>query len=112
MNTSNFIVNYRFLWENRFRSDRRKTCKVMVNTTDCPIQEPKGTDISKKGQLYPFNPKWCSQKFKGAGLRYKIAVNIQTGDIVRLNSPFPWSCGKSVIFPHLVGFHSSRQNIY
>ena len=21
------------------------------------------------------------------------------------------SCGKSVIFPHLVGFHSSRQNI-
>ena len=22
------------------------------------------------------------------------------------------SCGKSVIFPHLVGFHSSRQNIY
>ena len=24
----------------------------------------------------------------------------------------PGSCGKSVIFPHLVGFHSSRQNIY
>ena len=22
------------------------------------------------------------------------------------------SCGESVIFPHLVGFHSSRQNIY
>ena len=22
------------------------------------------------------------------------------------------SCGKSVIFPHLVGFHCSRQNIY
>ena len=24
----------------------------------------------------------------------------------------PGSCGKSVLFPHLVGFHSSRQNIY
>ena len=24
----------------------------------------------------------------------------------------PGSCGKSVVFPHLVGFHSSRQNIY
>ena len=24
----------------------------------------------------------------------------------------PGTCGKSVIFPHLVGFHSSRQNIY
>ena len=26
--------------------------------------------------------------FKGAGLQYKIAVNIQTGDIVWLNGPF------------------------
>ena len=34
-------------------------------------------------------------------------------DDVDVVLPFvPGSCGKSVIFPHLVGFHSSRQNIY
>ena len=48
--------------------------------------------MTKKGQFLPFNPKWCSHKFKGAGLRYEIAVNIQTGDIVWLNGPFP--CGE------------------
>ena len=28
------------------------------------------------------------------------------------NNTRPGSCGKLVIFPHLVGFHSSRQNIH
>ena len=33
-------------------------------------------------------------------------------EILYLDQCGPGSCGKSVIFPHLVGSHSSRQNIY
>ena len=80
------------MWKNRFRGDCGETCKVTVDTTDCPIQEPIGTGITKKGKFLPFNPKLCSYKLKGAGLRYKVAVNIQTGDIVWLNGLFP--CGE------------------
>jgi DDE superfamily endonuclease len=55
-------------------------CKVTVDGTDCPIQEPS-----------PFSPKWYSHKFKGPGLRYEVAVCIQTGWIVWVNGPYP--CG-------------------
>jgi len=48
--------------------------------------------VSKSGRWLPFNPKWCSHKFKGAGLRYELAISIQTGDIVWLNGPYP--CGE------------------
>ena len=37
----------------------------------------------------PFSTKWYSHKFHGAGLRYEVALNIQTGDIVWTNGPFP-----------------------
>ena len=53
-------------------------CLVTVDGTDFPIQEPK-----------PFSPIWYSHKFKGAGLRYEVAVSIQTGWIVWLNGPYP-----------------------
>ena len=36
-----------------------------------------------------FDPKWFSHKFKGPGLRYKVAVCIQTGHIVWYNGHFP-----------------------
>ena len=48
--------------------------------------------MTKSGKWLPFDPKWCSHKFKGAGLRYELAVCIQTGDIVWLNGPYP--CGQ------------------
>jgi hypothetical protein len=46
-------------------------------------------------QIYepsPFSKDWYSHKFKAAGIRYEVAVCIQTGDIVWINGPF--KCGK------------------
>jgi hypothetical protein len=48
-----------------------------VDGTDFRIQEPT-----------PFNKEWYSHKFKGPGLRYEVAICIQTGDIVWINGPF------------------------
>jgi hypothetical protein len=74
--------NTQIKWENRFRRDtRNKTCKVTVDGTDCQIFEPT-----------PFSKDWFSHKFKAAGLRYEVAVCIQTGDIVWIHGPF--QCGK------------------
>lgn len=60
---------------------RGKTCKVTVDGTDCPINQPQ-----------PFNSRWYSHKFKSSGLRYEVAVCIQTGWIVWVNGPYP--CGR------------------
>lgn len=67
-------------WENRFRNDRGKSCKVTVDGTDLRIR-----------QQYPFDRKWYSHKFHGPGLRYEVAICIQSGDIVWINGPYP--CG-------------------
>ena len=61
--------------------DRGWPAKITVDGTDCEIQEPT-----------PFNKKWYSHKFRDPGLRYEIALCIQTGWIVWLNGPFP--CGR------------------
>lgn len=53
---------------------------MTVDGTDFRIEEPT-----------PFDRKWFSHKFKGAGVRYEVAVCIQTGDIVWTRGPFP--CG-------------------
>ena len=74
------VLSCQIVWSNRFRNDKGKTCKVTVDGTDCPMLEPS-----------PFHKKWYSFKFKSAGLRYEVAVCIQTGDIVWINGPFP--CG-------------------
>jgi hypothetical protein len=58
-----------------------KTCFVTVDGTDCPIYEPT-----------PFSRAWFSHKLNGPGLRYEVAVCIQTGDIVWINGGFP--CGR------------------
>ena len=34
--------------------------------------------------------RFYSHKFKRAGYRYKVALCIQTGEIVWINGPFPW----------------------
>ena len=60
-------------------------------------QQKKGKD----GRLLKWNPKWYSHKYEGPGVRYETAVNIQSGDIVWINGPFPagkWPDAK--IFKH------------
>ena len=64
---------------------------MSIDTTDCQVQEPACDGVTKNGRWLPFNPKWHSHKFHGAGLHYEIAMNIQNGYIVWLNGPFP--CG-------------------
>ena len=53
-------------------------CRVSVDGTDFSVYEPS-----------PFNTKWFSHKFNGAGLRYEIGVAISTGNIVWAQGPFP-----------------------
>jgi hypothetical protein len=55
-------------------------CLTSVDSVDFRILEP-----------LPFDKKWMSHKFKGAGLRYEIGICLQTGDVVWFNGPFP--CG-------------------
>ena len=62
-------------------------CKVTVDGTDFRILEPS-----------PFSKKWYSHKFRGPGLRYEVAVGIQSGHIVWTNGPFPAGVPDIVIF--------------
>ena len=63
-------------WENRLVDDIGCQCKVTVDGTDFMINQPT-----------PFSKTWYSHKFNGPGVRYEIAVCIQTGDIVWYNGP-------------------------
>ena len=67
-------------WENRYIRDNGSQCLVSVDGTDYAIMEPS-----------PFSPRWFSHKMNGPGLRYEIAICIQTGEPVWTNGPFP--CG-------------------
>ena len=71
---------FQIKWENRYHGDNGSACRISVDGTDFRILEPS-----------PFDAKWYSHKFKGAGLRYEIGISIQGGDIVWCNGPFP--CG-------------------
>ena len=66
-----------------------------VDGTDFRIAEP-----------LPFSKKWYSHKFKRAGLRYEVAVCIQTSEIVWINGPF--ACGQ---WPDLKIFSSALVNM-
>ena len=61
--------------------DNGSQCKVTVDGTDFRIMEPS-----------PFDPKWLSEKFNGPGVKYEVAICIQTGWIVHTNGPYP--CGQ------------------
>jgi len=81
-------------WSNRFlcgpMGPKNRTCKVSVDGTDFMICE-----------LSPFNPQWFRHKHNGPGIRYKIAICLQTGWIVWINgnqSAGKWSDLK--IFRH------------
>jgi DDE superfamily endonuclease len=67
-------------WDYRTLFDNGSQCKVTVDGTDFRIKEPQ-----------PFDPKWLSEKFNGPGVKYEVAVCIQTGWIVHVNGPYP--CG-------------------
>lgn len=81
------IVFGQICWENRRNStaypveNEGKICRVSVDGTDFKIYEPA-----------PFNPKWWSHKLNCAGLRYEVALTIESGDIVWATGPFP--CGE------------------
>jgi hypothetical protein len=59
--------------------DNGSLCKVSVDGTDFHVSRS-----SKK--------KYWSHKFQNSGLRYEVAIAIQTGHIVWVNGPFP--CGE------------------
>ena len=74
-----FNLHWRvILWENRLRGDVGNTCKISVDGTDFRILN-----------RTPFWKGWFSFKFKTAGLRYEVGVNIMTGDIVWIEGPHP-----------------------
>ena len=77
------------IWANRFKGDKGNDCLTSVDCTDYKTPE--------------HGPAFSSHKFaKKSGLRYEIALCIQTGDIVWLNGPFP--CGRN---PDITIFRSS-----
>ena len=70
------------------RKDRGKTAKICVDGADFKTYDTK-----------PFDKEQYSQKFNGPALRYELATNIQTGDIVHYNGPFkPGKCNDLTIF--------------
>ena len=79
---SNFLFFHatQIEWENRYLEDNGSQCLVSVDGTDFSIMEP-----------MPFNKKWFSHKMNGPGVRYEVAICIQTGEPVWINGPFP--CG-------------------
>lgn len=60
------------------RFDNGSICKISVDGTDFRISNQK-----------PFWKGWFSFKFKKAGLRYEVAISIQSGEIVWIYGPFP-----------------------
>ena len=77
------VLNLTFLilkinLENIFLADNGSACKMSVDGTNFKINQPQN-----------FETKWFSHKFRGTWLHYKVALNIQTGDIVWSHGPFP-----------------------
>jgi hypothetical protein len=68
------------IFKNGFRNDREMTCKITVDGTDCAISDPWPWESSFNRQLF-------LKKLNGAGVKYKVGVCIQTGDILWVNGP-------------------------
>lgn len=69
------------IWENRFDSSVvGQTCFCSIDGIDFKIEEPT-----------PFSAQWFSHKFRAAGLRYEVGLNIRTGHIVWSFGGYP--CG-------------------
>ena len=54
-----------------------ETPTLTIDCTDCMIDEP-----------WPWNKKWVSPKFKGAGLKYEVAIAIHSNNICWSNGPY------------------------
>lgn len=68
--------------ENRFKNSvPGQSCFVSLDGVDFEINEP-----------IPFDRKWFSHKFRGAGLRYEMGICIRSGHIIWINGPYP--CGE------------------
>ena len=64
------------VWENRYRGNHGDDCLVSVDCTDakCPN----------------FGPAFSTYKHdKKGGLRYKLCISIQTGELMWINGPYP-----------------------
>lgn len=72
-------------FEDRAPVGNTNICTIVVDGTDCRIQEPT-----------PFSSGWYSHKFHKAGLRYEVATSILTGLIVWISGPY--ACG---VFPDI-----------
>jgi hypothetical protein len=71
-----YISSIEIIWEEWYERDNGSQCLVSVDGTDYAIREPS-----------PFNKKWYSHKMNGPGVRYEIAICIQTGVPVWTNGP-------------------------
>ena len=67
-------------YHHRFKSDRGADCMISVDCVDFAITQNGPTISSHKSK-------------KKSGLRYEIAICIQTGDVVWVNGPYP--CGSN-----------------
>ena len=76
-----FFFSHQIKLSDRFCGDKGRSCLVTVDSTNCPIWEPR----------HPFSKTWHSHKLEGAGSRCKVGICIQTGDLVWINGPF--RCG-------------------
>ena len=86
-------------WSHRYKCNKNlktgykyRTCKVTVDCTDCPINEPLPLTGARLKLFGKKDPMWFSEKMNHAGVRYEVAVCIRTGEIVWVNGPFP--CGE------------------
>ncbi|KAF0707704.1 hypothetical protein AaE_013498 [Aphanomyces astaci] len=77
------LANLRVIvWDRRFELSRpHNRAFVSLDGTDFRIWEP-----------VPYDRKWYSHKFHGAGLRYEVGVCMRTGNIVWVNGGVP--CGE------------------
>ena len=71
------VKHLRYNKKNRLRGDRGKKSKITVDGAGFRTYDTR-----------PFDKIQFSHKFNGPELRYKLATNIQTGDIVHYNRPF------------------------
>jgi hypothetical protein len=79
-------LKYRvILFENRFHGDVGNICLISVDGTDFWIFN-----------ILPFWTGWLSHKFKGPGIRHKVALNIMMGDIVWINGPIRCGCDPDI----------------
>jgi hypothetical protein len=85
------ILDNRFINSPTLRG-RLKASLLTLDCTDCMINEP-----------YPFLPMWVSQKFKGPGVKYEVAIAIYSNNICWCNGPFPASTNESRIFQERLG---------